>query len=78
MGLPAPAEAQELLRQRARRESARLIWRRGRLGGIGVRVVAELVKTSAEELYGVQPKRAPARSSLVAELVDEPATEQDV
>ena len=64
VGLPMPTEAQELLHRPALRESARLIWRRGRFGGIGVRAVAELAKISAEEMYGDQAY-APA-SALVA------------
>ena len=59
------------------RESTRPTWRRGCSGSVGVQAVATLVKLRVEETYGFRPKVAP-RTSLVAELVDEPTTEKEV
>ena len=77
LGLPPVTAPQRQFHERALRESSRLTWRRGCSGSVGVQAVATLVKLSVEETYGFRPKVAP-RTSLVAELVDEPTTEREV
>ena len=77
LGLPPVTAPQRQFHERVLRESSRLTWRRGCSGSVGVQAVATLVKLSVEETYGFR-SRADPRTSLVAELVDEPTTEKEV